>query len=140
MKNKITLSIISAIAIIALSASTTVVNSGGVANWTGSPVDGGPTSSGMCSQCHSGGSTVPTFSVAWSPALATGSKYTPNTTYTINVTPAGSYARYGMNCEIISSTSSTVGTYTFGTFGTAISNTQIYSTSQTGGYPACVSH
>ena len=141
MKSKYTLPLIGAIAIIALSAATTVVNSAGVANWTGSPVDGGPGTGGQCSACHSGGSSTPTQAVAWSPALATGNKYVPNTTYTITITPSGSYSRYGMNCEIINSLATAVGTYPFGTFGTAITtNCQIYTTSQTGGYPACVSH
>jgi hypothetical protein len=140
MKKKITLPIITGLAIIAMSASS-VVNSAGIANWTGSPVDGGPTSNGMCSSCHSGGSSTPTQAVTWSPALGTGNKYTPGTTYTITITPSGSYSRYGMNCEIINSQASAVATYPFGTFGTAVTtNCQIYATSQTGGYPACVSH
>ncbi|MGZ3862735.1 MAG: choice-of-anchor V domain-containing protein [Bacteroidia bacterium] len=141
MNRKITLPIISALAIVALSASTVIVNSSGVANWTGSPVDGGPGSNGQCSACHSGGATTPSLTVTWNPALGSGNQYTPNTTYTITITPSGSYPRYGMNCEIINSLSTTVATYPFGTFGTAVtSNCQIYPTSQTGGYPACVSH
>lgn len=143
MKRKFILPIVSGAVVVLLSAST-IVNSGGVANWTGSPVDGGPGSNGQCSACHSGGSATPTCSVTASPAFGgtgTNLTYAPSTTYTITVTPGGGYARYGMNCEIISSQSATLGTYPFGTFGTAVtSNTQIYSTSQTGGYPACASH
>ncbi|MGZ3866984.1 MAG: choice-of-anchor V domain-containing protein [Bacteroidia bacterium] len=143
MNRKITLPIISAIAILALSASTTIVNSSGVANWTGSPVDGGLTQ-GTCAACHSGGSSTPTCSVTVSPAFGgsgNAKTYAPSTTYTITVTPGGSYARYGMNLELINSTSTVTATYPFGTFGAAITtNCQVYSTSQTGGYPACVSH
>jgi hypothetical protein len=140
MKKKITLPIITGLAIIALSAST-VVNSAGVANWTGSPVDGGPGSGGQCSACHSGGSSTPTMAVSFSPALATGNKYTPSTTYTITITPSGSYSRYGMNCELINSQATAVATYPFGTFGAAVTtNCQVYATTQTGGYPACAAH
>lgn len=141
MKRKFTLPIISAIAIVALSASTVIVNDAGVQNWTGSPVDGGVGSGGQCSACHSGGATTPSLTVTWSPALGSGSQYTPNTTYTITVTPSGSYPRYGMNCEIINSLSTTVAPYPFGTFGAAItSNCQVYTAAQTNGNPACVSH
>jgi hypothetical protein len=142
MRRKITLPIVSALAIIVLSASTsTIVNSAGVTNWTGSPVDGGAGAGGQCSNCHSGGSTVPTQVVTWSPALGIGNKYTPGTTYTITVTPAGSYPRFGMNVEIINSQATAVATYPFGTFGAAVTtNCQVYATAQTGGYPACVSH
>jgi len=143
MKKKIILPVITGFAIIALSAST-VVNSAGTANWTGSPVDGGPGSGGQCSSCHSGGSTTPTLSVTASPAFGgTGNSktYVANTTYTITITPSGSYTRYGMNCEIINSQATAVATYPFGTFGTAVtSNCQIYAIASTGGYPACVSH
>lgn len=143
MKRKFILPFAAGAAVVILSAST-VINSGGVANWTGSPVDGGPGSSGQCSACHSGGATTPTCSVTSSPAFGgsgTSLTYAPGTTYTITVTPGGGYARYGMNLELINSTSATVATYPFGTFGSAVtSNCQIYPTSQTGGYPACVSH
>ena len=140
MKRKITYPILAGAAILLMSAST-VINSLGVANWTGSPVDGGSGSAGQCSNCHSGGSSTPTQAITWSPALATGNKYTPSTTYTITITPSGSYSRFGMNCEIINSQATTVATYPFGTFGTAVtSNCQIYPVAQTGGYPACVSH
>lgn len=144
MNRKITLPLISGAVVLFLSAAT-VVNSAGVANWTGSPVDGGPGTTGQCSACHSGGSTTPTLAVSASPAFGgsgTNLTYAAGTTYIITITPTGSgYSRFGMNCEIISSQSATLGTYPFGTFGAAVtSNCKIYATSQTGGYPACVSH
>ncbi len=142
MKKKIILPIITGFAIIALSAST-VVNSGGVANWSGSPVDGGLTS-GSCAACHSGGSSTPTLSVTSSPAFGgsgNSKTYMAGTTYTITITPSGSYSRYGMNCEIINSQAAAVATYPFGTFGAAVSsNCQVYLVAQTGGYPACAAH
>ena len=67
MKRKITYPILAGAAILLMSAST-VINSLGVANWTGSPVDGGSGSAGQCSNCHSGGSSTPTQAITWSPA------------------------------------------------------------------------
>jgi hypothetical protein len=144
MNKKITLPIISGAAILVLSAST-VINSAGIANYTGSPVDGGPTTSGQCSGCHSGGSATPTLTITSSPAFGgTGNNrtYVASTTYTITVTGSG-YPKYGFNCEIINSQGTTAGTSVgmFGTFGTAVtSNCQIYAAASTTPYPPCVSH
>src|SRR6185437_7102060 len=100
MNKKIILPILSGAAILVLSAST-VINSAGVANWSGSPVDGGTGSAGTCANCHSGGSSTPTISVTASPAFGGSGNnltYVASTTYTITVTPGGSYSRYGFNC------------------------------------------
>jgi hypothetical protein len=143
MKRKFILPFAAGAAVVLLSAST-IISSNGIANYTGSPVDGGTSANGTCAGCHSGGATVPTLAVTSSPAFGgtgTSLTYVPSTTYTITVTPSGSYSRYGMNLELINSTSATVATYPFGTFGSALNTaTHIYPTSQTGGYPACVSH
>ncbi|HEX7412785.1 MAG TPA: T9SS type A sorting domain-containing protein, partial [Bacteroidia bacterium] len=116
----------------------------GISSWSGSPVDGGTGSAGTCANCHSGGATTPTLSITASPAFGgsgNSKTYVAGTTYTITVTPAGSYPAYGFNCEIINSQSATVATYPFGTFGAALtSNCQIYAIASTGGYPACASH
>jgi hypothetical protein len=141
MKRTFILPVISGLAIIALSA-TTVVNSAGTYGWTGSPVDGGAGTGGQCSACHSGGASTPTLAWNTSPALSSGNTYTPNQTYTVTITPSGSYPRYGVNCEIINSQSTSTGSVTmFGTFGSALSaNTQIIPLSSTTPYPPCVSH
>jgi hypothetical protein len=139
MKRKITLPLIIGVALIGLSAST-VVNSTGISNWTGSPVDGGPGVNGQCSNCHSGGASTPTLAVTATPAFQGGNQYVPGQTYTITVTPSGSYAAYGFNCEIINSTSTTLSQVAnFGTFGAGVTtNTQVYAAS--GGWPSCASH
>jgi len=145
MNKKIILPILSGAAILVLSAST-VINSAGVANWSGSPVDGGTGSAGTCANCHSGGSSTPTISVTASPAFGGSGNnltYVASTTYTITVTPGGSYSRYGFNCEIINSTGTTAGSSVadFGTFGAAIgSNTQMTSAASNSPYPSCAVH
>jgi hypothetical protein len=146
MNKKIILPLISGAAILVLSAST-VINSGGIYGYTGSPVDGGPTTTGQCSGCHSGGPVTPTLSVTSSPAFGTSGSnktYTAGTTYTITITPAGSgYVKFGLNCEIINSQGTTAGASVgmFGTFGTPVSsNCQIYAATSTTPYPPCVSH
>lgn len=144
MNKKITLPIISGAAILILSAST-VINSAGISNWSGSPVDGG-TSGGTCGNCHSGATAAaPTLSVTASPAFGgTGNNltYIANTTYTITITPAGSssYTKFGFNCEIINSQGTTAGPTVadFGTFGAAIGNkVQITSAATNSPYPSC---
>src|ERR1700739_2990701 len=111
MKRRFFLPVISGALIIFLSGAA-VVNSAGTYGWTGSPVDGGPGITGQCSSCHSGGASgTPTLMMSASPAFGgsgTALTYSPSTTYTITITPAGSYARYGMNCEIINSLSTTI--------------------------------
>ena len=141
MKKKITLPILAGVAMLLMSASA-VVNSAGLYGYTGSPVDGGATPTGQCSGCHSGGSSTPSLSITASPAFVSGNQYVPSTTYTITITPTGSYARYGVNCEIINSqATSTSSVGMFGTFGTAVStNCQIIPASSTTPYPPCVSH
>ena len=144
MKKSIILSATIGVSMIVASGFT-VVRSTGVADWSGSPVDGG-TVNGTCGVpgCHSGGATVPTLAVSTSPAFGgsgTNLTYTPGTTYNITITASGSYPSYGFNCELINSQSTAVGTYPFGTFGAAItSNCQIYPASGNGGYPDCASH
>jgi hypothetical protein len=141
MKNKFILPIVSVSAILVLT-SASVLNSGGTANWTGSPVDGGPGAGGQCSNCHGGGATVPTLSVTFSPLLSAGNQYSPGLTYTITVSQSGSYPAYGMNLEIINSLSTSPSQVsTFGAFGAAVSsNCQIFPFSVTNPYPSCVSH
>ena len=144
MNKKIILPIISGVAILVLSAST-VINSAGVANWSGSPVDGGPGSGGECSACHSGGSSTPTLAITTSPAFGgTGNSrtYVANTTYTITVAPTGSYPRYGFNTEIINSQSATTTSVAdFGAFVAAIgNNSQVTLAANNGGYPSCMVH
>lgn len=142
MNRKTLLPLICGIAVIMLSAST-VVSSGGISRRSGSPVDGGLVN-GTCgvSGCHSGGSSTPTLSITTTPTLTMGNGYVPGQTYTITITPSGSYPRYGTNCEIINSQSTnTSSVQMFGAFGSAIgNNTQIYTSSQTTPYPPCVSH
>ena len=144
MKKKIILPVITGLAVMVLSSSTAVVWNAGLANWTGSPVDGGPGSAGQCSSCHSGStSAAPTLSVTASPVFGTGNKYMPGTTYTITITPSGSYPKYGFNCEIINSQSTTpASVLMFGTFGAAVStNCQIFAAGQSyAGYPPCALH
>ena len=97
------------------------LHSGGIVFQTGSPYDGGST----CSQigCHTGGATVPTVSITATPAFATGNKYTPGFTYTINVTGSGSYPKYGFDLEILNSTDP-VAALDQGIFGNVGSNCQ----------------
>lgn len=141
MNRKIILSLFSGAAILLLSGAA-VVNSAGTSNWTGSPIDGGPGTGGQCSACHNGGASgVPTLALTSNPAFGGSGnalQYSPGTTYTITITPSGSYAVYGMNCEIINSQSSTtVGA--FGTWGAAVtSNCKIFAASSP--YPSCLSH
>ncbi|HTA61410.1 MAG TPA: choice-of-anchor V domain-containing protein [Bacteroidia bacterium] len=145
MNKKVTLPLISGAAILMLSAST-VINSSGISNYSGSPVDGGPTTTGQCSGCHSGGSSVPTLAVTSSPAFGgSGSNrtYIPSTSYTITITPTGSsYSRFGFNAEIINSLSAaTASVANFGTFGAAVGvNTQITSATANAPYPSCALH
>jgi hypothetical protein len=145
MNKKIILPIISGAAILFLSAAT-VINAAGVANWSGSPVDGGVGSGGQCSACHNGGSVTPTLALTSSPAFGgTGfaRTYVAGTTYTITVTPTGSgYAKFGFNTEIINSQSATTTSVAdFGTWGVAVgTNTKIWPASGNSGYPTCASH
>ncbi|HEX7413411.1 MAG TPA: reeler domain-containing protein, partial [Bacteroidia bacterium] len=145
MKKKILVPIISGVAIIFLSASS-VLHISGMANYSGSPVDGGATTVGQCSGCHSGGSSTPTQAVTATPAFGgsgNNKTYVAGTTYTITLTPSGSYPMYGMNLEIINSQGTTAGTSVamFGTFGAAVSsNCQIYSAATCAPYPPCASH
>jgi len=145
MNKKIIFPIISGAAILVLSAST-VINSAGVANWSGSPVDGGPGSGGQCSACHSGGTTTPTLSLTSSPAFGGTSfnrTYVAGTTYTITITPAGgSYPRFGYNCEIINSQSATTTSVgDFGAFVAAVgNNSQVTLAANNQGYPSCMVH
>lgn len=138
MKKKIILPLIAGLGIITFSAFT-VANSSGIQWWSGSPWDGG-TANGTCSACHSGGSSTPTIAITTNPAFGgTGTQktYVAGTTYTITVTPSGSYAAYGFNMEIINSTSSVTATDK-GTFGTAVSsNCSILPSS---GQPTTASH
>jgi len=127
---------------IILASGFTVVDSTGIANWTGSPVDGGAGSTGQCTNCHFGGAMgVPTLSLSATPAFGgsdTNLIYTPGTTYTITITSVGSYSAYGFNCEIINS-QNTTGVSDFGTFGVAVSsNCKLFSASTH--YPSCASH
>ena len=144
MNKKVTLPIISGATILILSAST-VINSAGIANYSGSPVDGGTGAAGTCASCHSGGSSTPTLSVTASPAFGgTGNNltYVAGTTYTITFTPGGSYPRYGFNCEIINSQStSTSAVSAFGTWGSVIgTNCKITTAAQNSPYPSCAEH
>lgn len=141
MKRKITLPLVAGAAVMILSAST-VINQNGVANWTGSPVDGGTGAGGTCLNCHNSSGTAPSLSVTTSPAFASGNQYTPSTVYTVNVTVSGSQAKYGFNCEIINSQStSTSAVGMFGAFGSVVtSNCKIYTAAQATPYPPCASH
>jgi hypothetical protein len=145
MNKKLILPIFSGAAILFLSAAT-VVSSAGIYGYSGSPVDGGATPTGQCSGCHSGGASVPTMAVTSTPAFGGSGNnrtYAANTTYTITITPSGSYSRYGMNCEIINSQGTTPGASVamFGTFGAVVtSNCKIYAAASTTPYPPCVSH
>ena len=144
MNKKIILPIISGAAILFLSAAT-VINSAGLPNWSGSPVDGGPGSSGQCSACHTGGSgTAPTLAITSSPAFGGSGNartYVANTTYTITITPSGStWARFGFNCEIINSQSATTTSVAdFGTFVAAVGNNSLLTLAANNqGYPSCM--
>lgn len=141
MNRKFTLPLLSGALVLLLSAST-IVNQGGTYGWTGSPVDGGTGSAGTCLNCHSNSGTAPTMTVSFSPALGSGNTYMPNQTYTVSVAASGSQPKYGFNCEIINSQStSTSQVGMFGTFGTAVtSNCQIFPLSSTTPYPPCASH
>ncbi len=99
MKRKLLL-LCSAGLVILSSAFTVVVNKSGRTFATGSPFDGG-----TCASCHSGGSTIPTISITTNPILGVGNTYTPGGTYTVNVTVAGSYAKFGFDIEILDSNS-----------------------------------
>ncbi len=141
MNRKIILTLFSGAAIMFLSGAA-IVNSAGTSNWTGSPVDGGSGSGGQCSACHNGGASgIPTLSLTSTPAFGGSGnalQYTPGTTYTITITPAGSYAVYGMNCEILNS-QATSGVSAFGTWGAAVTtNCRIFAAS--GAWPSCLSH
>ncbi|MHB8400529.1 MAG: T9SS type A sorting domain-containing protein [Bacteroidia bacterium] len=147
MRKKILMPIIGGVAIVFLSAST-IIRSSGIADWSGSPVDGGLTG-GTCynsGSCHQGGvSGVPTLALTSSPAFGgSGSNltYVAGTTYTVTVTKGGSYAAYGFNCEFINSQSATTTSVAdFGTWGVAVtSNCQIFPASGNGGWPTCASH
>ena len=145
MKKSIVLSATIGVSMI-IASGFTVVRSAGIADWTGSPVDGG-TVSGTCGVpgCHSGGATVPTLVVSSSPTFGgsgTNLTYTPGATYNITITASGSYPSYGFNCELINSQSaSTSAVAMFGAFGAAVtSNCQIYPLTSTTPYPPCASH
>lgn len=141
MNRKFTLPLITASLILVLSAST-VVNQNGTYGWTGSPVDGGTGSAGTCLNCHTSSGTTPTMTVSFSPALGSGNTYTPSQQYTVTVAASGSQPKYGFNCEIINSQStSTSQVSMFGAFGTAVtSNCMIWPLSSTTPYPPCASH
>jgi hypothetical protein len=92
---------------IILASAFTVVNSSGIAYYTGSPSDGG-----NCSSCHSGGATTPTASITASPAFGgsgTSLTYVPGTTYTLSVIESG-YSYYGFDIEIMNSNSASATT------------------------------
>lgn len=130
MKRKILLLFCSALVI--LSSAFTVVNKSGRTFTTSSPYDGS-----TCAACHSGGTTIPTISITTNPILGVGNSYTPGGTYTVSVTLAGSYAKFGFDIEILDSNSpNTVNDA--GTIGGTVSgNCQTYTFT---GNPTNVTH
>lgn len=117
---KITLFVITCAIIIGISAFD-LSYSTGIAFRTNSPYDValGPANGGTCSNCHSGGATIPTATITATPAFSNNT-YVAGTTYTLTVAASGSYPKYGFGLEILNSNTSTAADA--GTFGAVISN------------------
>jgi hypothetical protein len=118
--------------LVSLSAFTVVIKSSGEKWRSNSPWDGS-----TCSACHSGGATVPTVSLSSVPAFISGNSYVSGTTYTITANVSGTYAKYGINLEILNSNSTTTAKDA-GSFGAVISaSTQKYTSTN---LPTTISH
>src|SRR5688572_18651170 len=96
---KITLFVITCVVIIGISAFD-LSYSTGIAFRTNSPYDIalGPANGGTCSNCHSGGATIPTATIIATPAFDNNT-YVAGTTYTLTVAASGSYPKYGFGLE-----------------------------------------
>lgn len=78
--------------------SFSLLNSGGKAGYTGSPV-----SSGTCGSCHAGGIGNTTVNIQANPSFVNGT-YQPNMNYRISVTVQNqNYSHFGFACEILDS-------------------------------------
>ncbi len=131
LMKKIILPVLLSLAIIAVSAFTFLNSKGGgcsamhaigEACATGSPLD-----QETCAKyqgCHyNAGPSTPTLTIAANPSFGIGNTYVPGTTYTINVTCAGGYKKYGIGLEILNSnliSPPNLSSIDAGTFGTAL--------------------
>lgn len=100
-----------------ISMGFSILNSGGKAGYTGSPV-----SSGTCNSCHSGGSGTTNVMISATPTFVSGT-YTPNTNYKIRVLVQNqNYNHFGFACEILDSLNQDAGTMSNPGAGTQIVN------------------
>ncbi|MFI5150663.1 MAG: T9SS type A sorting domain-containing protein [Bacteroidia bacterium] len=95
-----------------------LIQSGGMTQYTNSPED----TPGDCTGCHSGGSATPVVHFSSVPAFGSGMTYMPGITYTISYNVTG-YPYFGFDLEMLS-TNTTAGVDK-GTFGTAVANCKI---------------
>jgi len=110
---RITLFFLTAVMMLTISAFTALRLKTGMSFRTDSPYDGS-----NCSQCHGGGSTVPTIKVSANPAFGSGNTYVAGKTYTVSVACSGSYPKYGFDIEILNSDSAVA--LDAGTFGPVV--------------------
>jgi hypothetical protein len=87
----------------------------GIADRTGSPVDGGLD----CSGCHAPAGVTPTVTITSVPAFTNGNSYVAGATYTLTVTGQGRSA-YGLGLEILNG--NTASAKDAGSFGKMISS------------------
>ena len=100
MKTKSTLKLLFiSIVIITLVSAFKIYYTSGCPYHSGSPADGL-----TCASCHAGGIVTPTVNLVFNPALESGNKFIPGTTYTISVFGSG-YFFYGFDLEILNSQS-----------------------------------
>lgn len=100
-----------------ISMGFSILNSGGKAGYTGSPVG-----SGLCSNCHSGGSGNTEVNLQATPAFL-GGTYQPNTNYKISITVQNqNFNHFGFACEILDSLNLDAGTISNPSTGTKIAN------------------
>lgn len=117
MKNRLNTKLFALSLLFLLLMGFSILNSGGKAGYTGSPV-----SSGTCSNCHSGGTGTTNVNIQATPTFVNGT-YTPNTNYKIQIFVQNqNYNHFGFACEILDSLNQDAGTMSNPGTGTKIVN------------------
>lgn len=116
--------------IVFTATSAFILNSGGVANRTGSP---GETT---CAGCHGGGSGATLVSISATPSF-TANQYVPGQTYTVTCTVSNNaFTKFGFGAEILDASNNNAGNISVGLTGVQLINTTrknaVHTTPKTG--------
>lgn len=117
--------ILSGLSFVFIGTSAFILNSGGIANRSGSP---GETT---CSACHNGGAGTTVISISATPSFSA-NQFVVGQTYTVSCTVSNSaFTKFGFDAEILDASNANAGNITAGLAGVQIINTTRSNATQT---------